>query len=115
MARLAALCPAASSVEWYDFFLYATASAVVLGPPLSRPSRSGGAVGQAVGAVPDEREAPPESPPPRVPDRAPTRARRRTDGLAMVPLLAQALSSQLAQLAADDDRAPDGWWFTADE
>jgi MFS family permease len=37
MGRLAALCTAASSVEWYDFFLYATASASVLGPVFFSP------------------------------------------------------------------------------
>lgn len=55
-----------------------------------------------------------EPPPPHVPDRAPSRDQRRTDGRAMIPLLARALSSQLAQLAADDEPAPQGWWFTPD-
>src|SRR6201995_145938 len=45
MGRLAALCTAASSVEWYDFFLYATASAVVLGPAFFTPL---GATGQVL-------------------------------------------------------------------
>jgi outer membrane biosynthesis protein TonB len=49
-----------------------------------------------------------------VPDRGTSRSQRRTDGRAMVPLLARALSSQLTQLAADDDPVPDGWWFTPD-
>jgi hypothetical protein len=51
---------------------------------------------------------------PHVPDRAPSREQRRTDGRAMIPLLARALSSQLAQLAADDEPASRGWWFTPD-
>jgi hypothetical protein len=33
----------------------------------------------------------------------------------MVPLLARALASQLAQLVAEDDAAPDGWWFTPED
>ncbi|MDL5160310.1 MFS transporter [Actinomycetospora termitidis] len=45
MGRLASLCTAASSVEWYDFFLYATASAVVLGPAFFSPL---GATGQTL-------------------------------------------------------------------
>ena len=76
--------------------------------PLSRDSRAGGAVGRSLGA--------PGGPgAPHVPDRATSRAQRRTDGRAMVPLLARALASQLAQLVAEDDAAPDGWWFTPED
>ncbi len=88
--------------------------------PLSRDSRVGGATpglsfdpvtGRVVREAPSpEEEHTPASP--HVPDRAPSRAQRRTDGRAMIPLLAQALSAQLARLAADDAAAPDGWWFT---
>jgi MFS family permease/signal transduction histidine kinase len=45
MGRLAWSCTAASSVEWYDFFLYATASASVLGPVFFTPL---GATGQVL-------------------------------------------------------------------
>lgn len=45
MGRLAAMCTAASSVEWYDFFLYATASAVVLPAAFFSPL---GATGQVL-------------------------------------------------------------------
>jgi hypothetical protein len=48
----------------------------------------------------------------RVAERGPSRVERRRDGNAMVPLLAQALSAQLAKLAADVEPLPDGWWFT---
>jgi hypothetical protein len=102
--------------------------------PLSRESRVGGATpgltfddvtGRVIRTEPepeaDQQEdsgpevGPTSEPgPPHVPDRAPSRQQRRTDGRAMIPLLSRALSSQLAQLAADDERAPDGWWFTPD-
>ena len=97
--------------------------------PLSRESRPGGALpglsfddatGRVVrtgaGVFPEEPE--PEGPPagsaPHVAEPGLSRAQRRTDGTSMVPLLARALSAQLAALAADDDPAPDGWWFTPD-
>jgi hypothetical protein len=102
--------------------------------PLSRDARVGGATpgltfddvtGRVIrteagsGSVQQEDSGPevgPTSEPgaPHVPDRAPSREQRRTDDRAMIPLLSRALSSQLAQLAADDERAPDGWWFTPD-
>ncbi|HEY2222012.1 hypothetical protein [Actinomycetospora sp.] len=73
------------------------------------------------GPVPEEESRPgadggssSEPGPAHVPDRGPSRVQRRTDGRAMIPLLSQALSSQLTQLADDDDPVPGGWWFTPD-
>jgi hypothetical protein len=48
----------------------------------------------------------------RVPDRGVSREQQRTEGRAMVPLLARALATQLEQVAGDP--APEGWWFTPD-
>jgi hypothetical protein len=88
--------------------------------PLSRDVRPGG-VTPGVGLVPEAPEPalssgpePSGAEPAHVPDRPPSRAQRRADDRAMVPLLAQALSSQLGRLAADDEAAQDGWWFTPD-
>lgn len=110
--------------------------------PLSRDSRAGGVVpglsfddvtgrvvrtgpgdvpaeptpeepGPAQGAPGPQDGSPSGAAPARVPDAGPSRTQRRTDDRAMVPLLARALSAQLARLAADDDPTPDGWWFAA--
>ncbi|MDL5160304.1 hypothetical protein [Actinomycetospora termitidis] len=62
-------------------------------------------------AVTPEPSREPSSEPERAPDRPPSQAERRRDGRAMVPVLAQALASQLDRIAGDDP-APDGWWFT---
>lgn len=84
---------------------------------------TGAGSGQPPSSEPEPEPAAPSEPEPRpasssgpatahVPDRGTSRSQRRADGRAMVPLLARALSSQLTQLAADDDPVPDGWWFT---
>jgi hypothetical protein len=94
--------------------------------PLSRDARAGGPLpgltfDDVTGRVirtepepaPEEESAVPPAVP-HVPEPGVPRAQRRSEGTAMVPLLARALSAQLAALAAADDPAPDGWWFTPD-
>jgi hypothetical protein len=82
-------------------------------PGLTFDDVTGRVIRAEPGPAPEEESAPPAAAP-HVAEPGVPRAQRRTEGTAMVPLLARALSAQLAALAADDDPAPDGWWFTPD-
>jgi hypothetical protein len=98
--------PAASSEEPDAASPDVPASAPAPAPAPREPSP----VPAPVAPSPAPSTAEPEA---RVPDRGVSREQRRTEGWAMVPLLARALATQLEQIAAEES-TPDGWWFTPD-